>query len=433
MESIWKMTKSIPEFPSLDGDLSVDVLVIGGGIAGILCAHELAENGLDVVLVEAERLCGGATGNTTAKITIQHGLFAAKLLKKFGAERARLYIELQQNALNRYRELCGKIDCDFEEKDSYVYSLDDREKIESEVSALKKLGVKASVSETPELPFPVAGAAKVPNQAQFNPLKFLAHMTEGFKLYENTRVLELAPGRAVSEHGTIRSNKMVAATHFPFLNKHGSYFMKMYQERSYVLALKGAAQVDGMYIDEKDGGLSFRNAGELLLLGGRGGRTGRKNGGWQALEKDARALYPEAKEITRWATQDCMTLDGLPYIGLYSKRTPNFYVASGFNKWGMTSSMAAATLLCDMILSRDNRYASVVSPSRSMLQPQLFINGAETLIDMIRPTAPRCPHLGCALKWNPQEKSWDCSCHGSRFTESGRLLDGPANGDKKMR
>jgi glycine/D-amino acid oxidase-like deaminating enzyme len=211
-------------------------------------------------------------------------------------------------------------------------------------------------------------------------------------------------------------------------NKHGAYFLKMYQSRSYELALENAGSVDGMYVDG-NGGLSFRQYGDLLLLGGGGHRTGKPGGGWAALEDFVKRYYPGAKERFRWATQDCMTLDGLPYIGRYSKRTPNLYVATGFNKWGMTSSMVAAELLGDLVQGRGNLYASVFDPSRTVLHPQLAVNMLEAAKSLMTFTKPRCPHMGCALKWNKQERSWDCPCHGSRFTEDGKLLNNPATDD----
>ena len=188
-----------------------------------------------------------------------------------------------------------------------------------------------------------------------------------------------------------------------------------------------------MYLDEAENGLSFRSHNGRLILGGGGHRTGKQGGSWQELEAFAAAHYPDANITHRWATQDCMTLDGMPYIGQYSANTPNLYVATGFNKWGMTGSMASALLLTDLILGKPNPYAGLFSPSRSMLHPQLGINMLESAKNLLTPTAPRCPHLGCALKWNPQEHSWDCPCHGSRFTAEGELIDNPATGDLKKR
>ena len=188
-----------------------------------------------------------------------------------------------------------------------------------------------------------------------------------------------------------------------------------------------------MYVDESERGLSFRSFGDLLLLGGGGHRTGQQGGGWKELRAFAKVHYPYAREVGHWATQDCMSLDGVPYIGQYSRRTPGLYVATGFNKWGMTSAMVAALMLSDRIAGHRSPYESVFSPSRSILRPQLAVNAAGAVLNLLTPTAPRCPHLGCALKWNPQEHTWDCPCHGSRFTEDGKLLDNPATGDLKRR
>ena len=431
MDSIWLQTARMPAFDSLRSDLKTDVLIIGGGIAGLLCAHKLAQAGVDYALVEAGRICGGITKNTTAKITSQHTLIYDKLIREFGVERARLYLEANQAALEEYRALCREIDCGFEEKDAFVYSINRGWKLERELKALNTLGFRAEFSERPPLPFPVAGAIKFKRQAQFHPVRFLAAVAEHLRIFEHTKVLELAPGKAVTNHGTISAKKIIVASHFPLLNKHGVYFLKLYQHRSYVLALKNAPDVNGMYLDEDEKGLSFRNYDGLLLLGGGGHRTGRQGGGWEELERFARRHYPDAREAARWAAQDCMTLDGVPYVGPYSKHTSGLYVAAGFNKWGMTSSMAAATLLTDLILGRDNPYAAVFSPSRTILRPQLAANGLESALGLLTPTTPRCPHMGCALKYNAAEHSWDCPCHGSRFGEDGRLIDNPATDDKQ--
>ena len=213
------------------------------------------------------------------------------------------------------------------------------------------------------------------------------------------------------------------------INKHGAYFLKLYQQRSYVLALKNAGNIDGMYLDGAENGLSFRNFGDVLLLGGGGHRTGKQGGGWEALEKYAKRYFPHSHEISRWATQDCMSLDGIPYIGRYGKYTQDLFVATGFNKWGMTSSMVAAMILRDLVQGRKNPYADSFRPDRSIWHKQLFYNAVESMVNLLTPTKPRCPHLGCALQWNRQEHSWDCPCHGSRFDEHGKLLDNPAAGD----
>ena len=426
MRSIWEQTARLPQFDALTGGVQTDVLIIGGGMAGILCAYFLEQAGVDYLLLEADRICGGVTGNTTAKITSQHGLIYSRLAREFGLEAARLYLEANEAALARYRSLCREIDCDFQEQDAYVYSRGRRDKLENEVAVLEQLGVPARLVSDLPLPIPAAGAVRFPGQAQFHPLRFIAAIARGLRIHEHTKVLSLRDGEAVTSGGTVRAGKVVAATHFPLLNRHGSYFLKLCQHRSYVLALRGAPELEGMYVDEAEDGLSLRSYHGLLLLGGGSHRTGKKGGGWAELSAVAQRAYPNAREAARWATQDCMSLDGVPYIGQYSARTPGLFVAAGFNKWGMTSSMAAAMLLADLVRGRDNPYAALFSPSRSILRPQLAANALEAAANLLTPTVPRCPHMGCALKYNRQEHSWDCPCHGSRFAQDGRLLDNPA-------
>lgn len=429
MRSIWSDSVNFPTFKQLKNDIHTDVLIIGGGIAGILCAYLLAQSNMNYVLVEADTLCSGITKNTTAKLTSQHGLIYHKMLKRFGIEQTRMYLEANETALAQYRKLCQSIDCGFETKDSFVYSLDAPKKLEKELDALHQIGFSAQYTENLLLPFSVAGAVKFENQAQFHPLQFLSKITDGLHIYEHTPVRELAKNTAITPHAKITASKIIVATHFPILNKHGSYFLKMYQHRSYVIAFENAPNVNGMYVDEAEKGLSFRNYDNLLLIGGGDHRTGKKGGNWTELSEFAKKFYPDSNEKYRWATQDCMTLDTIPYIGQYSKHTPSLYVATGFNKWGMTSSMVAAMILHDMVLERENPYAPVFSPSRTILRPQLAINGFEAITNLLSFSTKRCPHMGCALKWNPQERSWDCPCHGSRFTENGQLIDNPATGD----
>ncbi len=432
MESIWNRDTKFKNLNHLENGAKTQVLIIGGGIAGILCGYMLKKAGIECIIVEADRICKGVTGNTTAKITLQHGLIYDKIIKSYGVEGAKMYLKAQQTALDLYDEICKDIDCDYKVEDAYVYSVDNSDKIEKEAAAYEKIDLKSDFLGELELPIKIKGALRVKNQAQFNPLKFCFSLAKELDIYENTKVIELFNRGAITNRGKIYAEKIIVATHFPFINKYGGYFLKMYQHRSYVLALKGAEIPNGMYVDQDIKGLSFREYGGMLLLGGGSHRTGKKGGNWQELRDFARKYYPESHEVAYWATQDCMTLDSIPYIGLYSPKTPQIYVATGFNKWGMTSSMAAAVILTDMIKGKENDFAKVFDPARSILHPQLAINLAETVVNMITPTVPRCPHLGCALKYNPYEHSWDCPCHGSRFTETGKLIENPAAEDKRM-
>lgn len=427
MKSIWQET-ALPQFPELYGDTKTDVLIIGGGIAGVLTAYFLHQNGVKYMLAEKDRICGGNTQNTTAKITAQHGLIYDKILRSGGVEEAKKYLEANTAALDKYAELCKNIDCDFERKDNFIYSFS-RRKLEREMRALQKIGAKAEFCEKLPIPVSPAGAVKFPAQAQFNPIKFIAEISKDLSIFENTFVREMIGTTAVTDRGKITAQKVICATHFPFINKHGAYFLKLYQHRSYVIALENAQDVDGMFVDADNAGLSFRNYDGLLLLGGGGGRTGKDNGGWSTLRAFAESHYPDAEEWYSWAAQDCMSLDGMPYIGQYAKSTPDFFVETGFNKWGMTGSMLSAMIISDMILGRENDYAELFNPSRSILKPQLAANGAEAVFNLLLPARKKCPHLGCTLRWNKSEHTWDCPCHGSRFSENGKLLDNPANGN----
>ena len=429
LDSVWTDHVTLPTFPPMEVDSETDVLVIGGGLAGLMCAYQLHRAGVDCLLIEADRLCWGVTRNTTAKVTSQHGLIYARLMKHAGAEAAKLYWRMQEDALEEYRRMKEDIPCDFEEKDAYVYATEDSPALRAEWEALGRLRIPAEWVDALPLPFPVTGAIRFPHQGQLHPLKLAAGLARGLRIHEGTRAMEVRTGEVVTNRGRIRAQRIIVATHFPIFNKHGGYFLKMFQDRSYVLALSPGLDVQGVYLDAAQGGLSLRNQGDLLLVGCGSHRTGRPGQGWAAAEAFARQYCPGADIVARWATQDCMTLDGMPYVGPYSPRTPGLYVVTGFGKWGMTSAMAAAMLLRDMLLGRENPYQSLLSPSRAMAALPLLRNAGASALGLMTPTVPRCPHLGCALRWNPLEYSWDCPCHGSRFDREGRLMDNPATGD----
>ncbi len=428
-KSIWSDSIKLPSYDKLKGDIKTNVLIIGGGLCGILCAYFLKEAGIDCIVVEGNTIASGITKNTTAKITSQHGLIYSNLIKNNGVYNAELYLKAHQSAICQYEKLCKDIDCDFTKQSSYVYSTDNREKIENEINALEKIGFKAYFEDNTELPFEIEGAVRFENQAQFNPLKFISALSKNLNIYESTFVKEITSGKAITDSATIKADSIIVTTHFPFINKHGSYFMKLYQERSYVSAFKNAQALNGMYLDESKNGFSFRSYNDMLLIGAGNHRTGKKSFAWQPIDEFVKIHYPKSALQYQWATQDCMSLDNIAYIGQYSRSTENLYVATGFNKWGMTSSMLSATMLTDMILGVKNEFESVFTPQRNMLKPQLAINAFESVCNLVMPRAKRCPHLGCALKWNKNEHTWDCPCHGSRFEKNGKLIDNPSTKD----
>ncbi|MDK0804872.1 FAD-dependent oxidoreductase [Clostridium perfringens] len=455
--------------------MKTDVLVIGAGIAGVLTAYMLKQKGRDVVLIDAAEIASGNTKNTTAKITSQHDLIYSKLIAEFGEEKARQYAKANELAIKKYKEIIEdkRIECDFEEKPAYVYSLNEVDVLKEEVEAAKNLGIDAEFVQEANLPFKINGAVKFNNQAQFNPLKFLKGISNELVIYENTRALEIKENLIVTSGGNITANNIVVATHYPIMNAPGYYFMKMHQERSYVLALENTSEIDGMYIDLNKEGYSFRTYNNLLLLGGISHRTGEneEGGSYDELRKVAKRLYPKAKEKYYWSAQDCMTIDGIPYIGRYSSETPNIYVATGFNKWGMTSSMVSAMIISDMILEKENDFSEIFSPRRfdlslsinniandlietakNFIAQKVYIPSSE--IEHIKNghggiieyngekvgvyknkegkeffVSTKCTHLGCQLSWNSDELTWDCPCHGSRFDYKGRLIGSPATKD----
>lgn len=475
MKSVWSESCKFRKREALNKDIKTNVLVIGAGIAGILTAYMLKQKGREVVVIDAAEIASGNTKNTTAKITSQHDLIYSKLISEFGEEKARQYAKANELAIKKYKEIIEdkRIECDFEEKPAYVYSLNEVDVLKEEVEAAKKLGIDAEFVQEANLPFKINGAVKFNNQAQFNPLKFLRGISNELVIYENTRALEIKENLVVTSGGNITANNIVVATHYPIMNAPGYYFMKMHQERSYVLALENTSEIDGMYIDLNKEGYSFRTYNNLLLLGGISHRTGEneEGGSYDELRKVAKRLYPKAKEKYYWSAQDCMTIDGIPYIGRYSSETPNIYVATGFNKWGMTSSMVSAMIISDMILEKENDFSEIFSPRRfdlslsinniandlietakNFIAQKVYIPSSE--IEHIKNghggiieyngekvgvyknkegkeffVSTKCTHLGCQLSWNADELTWDCPCHGSRFDYKGRLIGSPATKD----
>lgn len=472
LKSIWTRKIEIRKRETFRGERKTDVVVIGAGMAGVLTAYLLSQREAEVILLEGNRIGSGQTGNTTAKITVQHGLIYDKLINQFGEERAKQYAQANQRALSEYARLIEAkgIDCHFERKPAYVYTTGDTEPLIAEMTAAERLGISAAFVKETELPFPVEGAVRFENQAQFHPLEFLEAISESLTIYEKTMVQGIEGDKVITEGGVIEADAVVMTTHFPFINTPGYYFMRMHQERSCVLALKGVKPLSGMYIGADDESFSFRSYEDMLLLGGEGYRTGENSAGgrYEKLKKAAKEWYPESTEEAWWSAQDCMTLDGVPYIGRFSDSTPNLYVATGFQKWGMSSSMASAQILTDLILTGKSDVSDVFSPQRFNLSASAknmvadgiqsvkglgkgFFAGAEKQIEELSKgrggiveyegervgvykneegetfiVSNHCPHLGCQLEWNPDELSWDCPCHGSRFDYRGNLLDNPA-------
>ena len=473
--SIWSQTAALSPENHLRGNRTAEAVVIGGGLAGVLTAWQLRKRCVEVILLEAETIGSGQTRNTTAKITSQHSIIYQNLIHQVGQEKAMQYARANQQAIEDYAQIIREenIDCDFQRLPAYLYSTRSADLLRREAEAAEQLGIDALFTTDTTLPFPVQGAVKFAHQAQFHPLKFLRAMAKPLEVYEHTPVTQVEGDLIRTPYGTVTAKTIVFATHYPFINIPGYYFLRMHQERSYVIALENAAKMDGMYLSADEGILSFRNYGNLLLFGGGSHRTGENSQGgkYDMLRQKANEFWPGCRETAHWSAQDCITLDQVPYIGRYSSSKDNWYVATGFAKWGMTTSMAASRILADMICGEQNPNAEVFSPQRFHLDASAKSLAADSLQAMkgftreifappfthaadlplghggivdyggkkvglfkdnlgeVYAVDTRCPHLGCQLEWNPDEKSWDCPCHGSRFDYRGNLIDNPAQTD----
>ncbi|MGL5435841.1 MAG: FAD-dependent oxidoreductase [Lachnospiraceae bacterium] len=431
--SVWSdgLKKETSKSCAISGDRQTEVLIVGGGLAGILTAWQLTQAGVSCIVAEARSVGSGVTKNTTAKITAQHGLIYDHLIGLWGTEKARLYYDANIRAIEEYRSLAAVFPCHFEEKHAYVYTQNDRSKLEREAAAYEKLGIRTDIEAIPGLPVQNAGCLRMDKQAQFNPLEMVTALSEQLEIAEHTFVRDIDGNKAITDRGTIEAEHIILATHFPMINIPGLYFLKLYQHRSYVLALKGASLPEGMFVDEQQTGYSFRSYGDLLLFGGGDHKTGKQGGNYQELADFTASMYPQAEIKYRWATQDCMTLDSVPYIGRHQAGKQNLYVATGFNKWGMSNSMIASKLLSDLVLNRKSDLAELYSPQRSIMTKQLAINIGSATKGLLSPGGPRCPHMGCKLQRNTTEQTWDCPCHGSRFNKTGQIIDNPTKRDCK--
>ncbi len=422
--SLWQDTCTLPKFPNINEDKQTDVLIIGGGMAGILTAYFLHQKNVDYILCEAKTIGSGTTAGTTAVLSAQHDVLYKDL------KYPKLYLDANLQAINQYKKLANNIPCDFEICPSYQYTSQNEEKLKCEADTLRKLGFNAKLSNKNPLPVKADFCLGFPSQAQFHPLKFIKGISEKLNIYENSKIDKIEDSTAFCGNHRIFAKRIIICTHFPIINTHGLYFTKLYQKKSYVLALENAPKFHGTFVDN-DNGFYFRNYKNLLIVGGGDHRTGNIKDGFKTVRDFVAEHFPKATEKYSWSTQDCISLDNVAYIGPYSKNTPNLYVATGFNEWGMTTSMISAQILCDMICGKSNKYEQVFNPSRNMIKPQLFANLGETVLNFATPIPKRCTHLGCALKWNKYEHTWDCSCHGSRFNEKGEIINNPANKDLK--
>jgi glycine/D-amino acid oxidase-like deaminating enzyme/nitrite reductase/ring-hydroxylating ferredoxin subunit len=486
--SLWIDTTEDAGFPPLDRPLSVDVAVLGGGIVGIGTALLLKRAGLTVAVVEAERVGTGVTGHTTAKLSSLHGLTYDGLCSSFGDDGARAYGAANQAGIEQIAQWVEEegIDCDFRRKPNYTYasSRDMLGDIEKEVAAAQRVGLPASYTEETDLPYPVAGAIRFDDQAEFHPRRFLLALAalipgEGSHVFEHTRATGVDDGKPCRVETTgapLTAGAVVVATHFPMLDR-GAYFARIHPERSYALGIRVRGETpQGMYISAEEPTRSIRSHplpdGEILIVGGEGHKTGQ--GGdtaerYRALERFAREHWDVESVEYQWASQDNESIDHVPYVGKLAPISRRIYTATGFKKWGLAQGVAAGMVLEDLILGRSNPWAKLYDPARMkplasakdfvtenanvakrFVGDRLTKRGGRDAEDLspgegdivqlngekvaafrdeegvLHAVSTVCTHMGCQLNWNSGDRSWDCPCHGSRFAPDGEILHGPA-------
>lgn len=497
-KSYWRKKLSNKTFPALDSDITTDVCIVGAGIAGITAAYVLAKEGVNVTVIEGSKIVSGTTGFTTAKITAQHGVIYDELTKIFGKTQARQYFDANQHALEQIKDWIDtlSIDCDFEERHAVLYAQTPEgvEQLKKEKSAYEQLGIPGDLSTSKnELPFPVSETLTLPNQAQFHPVKYMYGLVKeaqnlGVTFHENTRAATLIHGENIlietMEGNKIKTKQVLVTSHFPFNDKEGLYFSRLSPQRSYVVCVKvPSVDLDGMYINVEKPTRSIRTAkgekGEsYLIVGGEGHKTGQHedsshddstNDRYKTLTQFAKQHFPVESIDSHWSAQDYETLDRLPYIGEMTSGFSDVFVATGFDKWGMTNGTIAGLLLADLAQNKFNSYTALYSPTRTKIKKEdikhfvkMNTNVAKELVTgkFNRPSdsvddlendegrivmvdnhktgaykdkngqlhlvKPTCTHLGCDVHWNDGERSWDCPCHGSRFSYKGEVLEGPA-------
>ena len=433
MRSLWEKEGTFTTFQTLDRDISTEAVVIGAGLCGILTAYFLQKQGIETVVLEANTVGSGQTHLTTAKITWQHGPIYQELLQANRPAQAHLYAEAGIQAIEDYEALVQElsISCHFERLPSYLYSKSPsgKQTLEREYTAYRQLSLPSSLYTNGEYT-----ALCLSGQAQFHPLHLLDAVAKSLTVYEHTTVLKVHQHEVFTDKHTVRADYIIFACHYPFLIIPGFYFLKMHQERSYAISLTCPQLQDklppGMFYGLDTDTPSIRAFKDTVILGGGGHRTGKGPNGcpYQELEALAGQYFPESSVTDKWSAQDCITLDRLPLIGQYSVFRPYWYVATGFGKWGMTTSMTAARLLTDLILKRPTPYAALYSPGRALNRTavhNLFTELRTSTTSLLTP-GKRCSHMGCSLHYNHVENTYDCPCHGSRFETDGTLLDGPA-------
>ena len=470
VNSIWQNEKRKNHYPALEGDISCDAAVIGGGLCGILCAYKLSSAGLDTVLIEKNSIASGQSAYSTAKVTLAMGKLLSDIASSHGEKAAVIFAKSIDKAVSDYEKLISEenICCSFEKLPCTLYSVNDTDTLAKIRDLTEKAGIRHEYGTSTQLPFKTAGTLKYENSAQYDPVAIISALAERLTVYENSQVTGYEKGRVICENGSVTAKYTVVTTNYPAPSVVGGIFPYLLHRRmAHACAFTGAETLYEMYVGA-DGGYNYRSFGDRLIVSGEGHISGLgKGNAYQRIEDSTRDNYKNAELVTRWCAEDCESTDHLPYIGRLGHRGELFF-AGGFGTWGTALSMVSAELIQDLICGRENPAAALFSPGRfslsasgselmktvvravdgivlSKLRPaegdvsQLEMGDAMIVNYRGRKTGayldterklhlvgPVCPHKKCLLRWNSDDLTWDCPCHGSRFDPDGKLLTGPA-------
>ena len=483
--SLWLATAPRTDYPRLDGTVNVDVAVLGGGIAGLTAALALKHRGLSVAVVEAARIGTGVTGNTTGKVTSLHRLAYTELASTHDIETARDYGRANQAAIEhiaRTIEAEG-LDCGFRRVANYTYaeSSETLAKVRDEAELAASLGLPASFTADVPLPFSTLGAVRFDDQAQFHAVRYLQGLARavdggGSSVFEGSPVRGVrsaqdgSPAEVTADGGRILARDVIVATNVP-LASDAWFGQRCYLHRSYIVAapMRGAP-ADATFISADEpmrSILSVRLDGtDYVLVGGEGHRVAGEGGSAERfgrLASFARERLGTGEPAFQWSTQDVMPADGLPFAGRSRPDSEHVYLITGLRKWGLTNGTAGALAVADLVSGVPTPWAQLFDtrravgteaapPSSSALAeatpeatpervpPATLAPGQGTVVDVggeptavysgaggsLRALTAVCTHLGCTVEFNASARTWDCPCHGSRFSLDGSVIQGPA-------
>ena len=413
-----------------------DTVIVGGGIAGVMCAYFLHQRGYKVTVIEADKLLCGVTKDTTAHINALQAKYSDIPTKK----KRRIYFQSQIEAVDGLEQIIkdNKIDCDFMRVQSYVFGQGHAvTDLRKEYELLKQINADVIYKRSVDLPFGNYNTISLENQARFDAVKFLHGLHKGFEIIENTRIKKVCciTKKLKSENRIIKAKRIIIATNFPIINIRGLYAFKMYKSTSYAIAIETDKRVDGIYNAITGDGLTYRDTRDGIIIGGLDHRTGRHK---------CKNVYKQLSEqastepLRAWCANDCMTFDGIAYSGRLKRFfSRDIFVITGFGKWGMTNSFVCGQIIADLIDGKKNKYTRLFKPTRILnvlVWHKFILNAILNVMNILAGLllGKRCPHMACRMKFNHNTKTWDCPCHGSRLTKGGDIITAPTVDAKKF-